>query len=902
MTFLFCPISLRSFTTKKAYMNKRSARRHAAFEAYVRLYEEGLLSENLLPLMDDLRTDKGEVAELLKEVEKREGTASVGLQMNPWTCTTTDEVWYASELRIEGLPTLHMFTQSQLPVIPQDAFPSLYIPGQKPVNVRIQPKNDLSVNLELIERARRFTHFLFDILYSTYMDPVKTDFAYLFLPETESPDKAVWEKRREWMDQRCAMGTTIPMENASRANVEMLAQTFSFPTDLALIRANDKFGKVLRFDKWHTEPLDSEEEEELRERYDCFPEFEITYPLLQVKRFHRRANFLIPLSSESDALSYEEPFLIHPKYATVELISATDVRYSMLLPSIIHWLTNTLTVISMRETLLSGSPVADIPLQLLATAVTSGVAQEQVNYQRLETLGDTVLKFMVSIQLFADFPFWHEGYLARKKDHTVSNSRLARDAIGKGLYQWIIRERFVPRKWRPRYLSGNEVQETQATGTDDSIERPEEEMAQVTDNVKELHGKVSVVHDEKKGISEGVSTNGQKKEPSNGVSRTDERKKKRKKQKQEMSTKVLADVVESLIGAAFVHGGFELAVECAKTFRLGLDHWDSIPARLKTIRERIEDIDNSPPQLKLVELMFGYEFTHKTLLIQALTHGSYQGELETISYERMEFLGDCVLDIIVTDYLYNAPGKNYKPGHIHMRKESIVNSHFLAYICMSTSISLDASMPYWSEAEGVTVKDDAKQIHLYQCLLHSSHRVLEDEAITFGRFQKNGAAIKRSLEHDHVYPYAALTSLQAPKFLSDMIESILGAVYVDSDGNWDTIRAVLRKLGVMSIMERIVECDVDVLHPVSRLAIWAAQQDPQVKVTYVKEKSDGNISCAVLIDDEEVVKVTEVYRSRATESEIRLGAAEQALNILRVLEEEEEDDNNGWGDVPEYGW
>lgn len=368
-----------------------------------------------------------------------------------------------------------------------------------------------------------------------------------------------------------------------------------------------------------------------------------------------------------------------------------------------------------------------------------------------------------------------------------------------------------------------------------------------------------------------------------------------------MSTKVLADVVEALIGAAFVHGGFDLAINCVKTFGLGLGHWDSIPARIETVLGRTEELDNPPPQLGLVELMLGYEFTHKSLLIQALTHGSYQGELETISYERMEFLGDCVLDIIVTSYLYNAPGKNYKPGHIHMRKESVVNSHFLAFICMSTSITLDASMPEWTKGQGTSLTKEAKQIHLYQCLLHSSHRVLEDEVVTYGRFQKNGAAIRRALEHDRVYPYAALTSLQAPKFLSDIVESLLGAVYLDSRGDWDIVKGVLTKLSVIPIMERIVEHDVDVLHPVSRLALWAAQQDPQVEVVYVKEKLDGNASCAVLIDNEEIVKITEEYRSKATENEIRFRAAEEALYIMKVREEEEAEVDE-WGDVPEYGW
>ena len=61
-------------------------------------------------------------------------------------------------------------------------------------------------------------------------------------------------------------------------------------------------------------------------------------------------------------------------------------------------------------------------------AITAPVAQEQIHYQRLETLGDTVLKFVASVNLLAEYRYWHEGYLARKKDHAVSNASLAKAA------------------------------------------------------------------------------------------------------------------------------------------------------------------------------------------------------------------------------------------------------------------------------------------------------------------------------------------------------------------------------------------------------------------------------------------------------------------------------------------
>lgn len=58
--------------------------------------------------------------------------------------------------------------------------------------------------------------------------------------------------------------------------------------------------------------------------------------------------------------------------------------------------------------------------------------------------------------------------------------------------------------------------------------------------------------------------------------------------------------------------------------------------------------------MRNVEVAIGWEFRDQTLLRDALTHRSYLNETadERPSNERLEFLGDSVLGLIVTDYLY----------------------------------------------------------------------------------------------------------------------------------------------------------------------------------------------------------------------------------------------------------
>lgn len=62
------------------------------------------------------------------------------------------------------------------------------------------------------------------------------------------------------------------------------------------------------------------------------------------------------------------------------------------------------------------------------------------------------------------------------------------------------------------------------------------------------------------------------------------------------------------------------------------------------------------PDFSKFENMIGITFKDKDLLKQAFTHRSYLNEhrdKELVHNERLEFLGDAVLELIVTEYLYN---------------------------------------------------------------------------------------------------------------------------------------------------------------------------------------------------------------------------------------------------------
>ena len=75
--------------------------------------------------------------------------------------------------------------------------------------------------------------------------------------------------------------------------------------------------------------------------------------------------------------------------------------------------------------------------------------------------------------------------------------------------------------------------------------------------------------------------------------------------------------------------------------------------------------------LKELQGKIGYTFKKESILIEALTHSSYAYENKVSSNERLEFLGDAILEMVITDYLYHKyPDKN--EGELTTLRSSIV--------------------------------------------------------------------------------------------------------------------------------------------------------------------------------------------------------------------------------------
>ncbi len=132
-------------------------------------------------------------------------------------------------------------------------------------------------------------------------------------------------------------------------------------------------------------------------------------------------------------------------------------------------------------------------------------------------------------------------------------------------------------------------------------------------------------------------------------------------------------------------------------------------------------------EFSLLEIVIGYKFKDGKLLETALTHSSYANEQKNLgmnfsSNERLEFLGDAVLQIVISEYLY----ENFK-----------------------------------NRSEGALTK--MRQFLVCEKTLH-----------------KIGAEIKIG-DYIHLGKGEESTDCRMrPKVIADTVEALLGAVYLDS--------------------------------------------------------------------------------------------------------------------------
>merc|ERR1719397_1797216 len=87
---------------------------------------------------------------------------------------------------------------------------------------------------------------------------------------------------------------------------------------------------------------------------------------------------------------------------------------------------------------------------LILQALTMSNSNDAINLERLETIGDSFLKYAITSFLFCQYPNIHEGKLSHLRSKQVSNLNLYQLGQARGLGQCMIATKFEPHdNWLP---------------------------------------------------------------------------------------------------------------------------------------------------------------------------------------------------------------------------------------------------------------------------------------------------------------------------------------------------------------------------------------------------------------------------------------------------------------------
>lgn len=727
--------ALRIARSCNTWKTEKMARKDAAFEAYRALYHAGLVNENLLPSKDE---DEEQTSQDRCRNDQPSMTL-VSYTIDPWKIMIQGHhsnscEWHRTLLEVttpgEEPSQMILLTPCAVPAIPDVL---LYWNKSKRYNAKTSPLPSVLLTDTDIQLLRSITWTMLRSVFGVYIQDDSYDFIYLLMPCSKLGYVMSMSELQEW--HAATRGQRSARELVLQSNVDTRCW--------GLATRREDMGRYIA-------------------RAVRLPPFlaslDVETTFLEAVRFPKRRDFLHSiLESDKRNEAYTKVETLAVSSCVVDNLPVAHTILALFFPSIAHKFEVHMVADILRTSLLKHVDIDISHLPLVVLALTSSAADAESNYQRLEFLGDCILKFITSLHLMATYPHMPEGMLTDKKGRLVSNGSLARAALNAGLDRFILYNSFTGAKWRPKYMS--------QMAADTSIPA-----------------------------------------------------------KQEKSSKLIADIIESLIGASYLAGGLSKAFACVKAL-LPSENWMSIVDAHHTLYNAAPD-QATVKSLALVERLLGYTFSNKALLLEALTHSTFRGVNTHCSYEREEFLGDAVLDYMISKKLY-AQEPNLPHHKMHSIRTAMVNGSFLAYSMFETTVEEELT-------NKETLQSQSHQRALWQFLRFTSYELGAAQSVAIRRHAEARAQIAAALEHDVRFPWQALSLTDPPKFLSDTVESVIGALYIDSHGSIPVCEEFIRRLGITRCLERILSTDVDCLHPKERLGILAADKS----VDYVRVTSD----------------------------------------------------------------
>jgi dsRNA-specific ribonuclease len=219
--------------------------------------------------------------------------------------------------------------------------------------------------------------------------------------------------------------------------------------------------------------------------------------------------------------------------------------------------------------------------------------------------------------------------------------------------------------------------------------------------------------------------------------------------------KVYADVMESLLGLIFLNYGYDMALEVADELRL------TLPWHIKSDKSSQFKIAPKPKLLAAAARYTGHaSFSRPELVEEAFTHSSALHP-EVASYQRLEWAGDAVLCLTVRERIYKQ-FTDILLGDMVVMEAALVANETLAYISVKNGLPKlinhrDQSLPGRIESYDWSVKELGRGL--------------------WG----TGKTVYNFLHKQSIPTFQPpLAVLDPPKVISDVVESLIGAVYLDA--------------------------------------------------------------------------------------------------------------------------
>ncbi|KAK6915779.1 Helicase, C-terminal [Dillenia turbinata] len=474
-------------------------------------------------------------------------------------------------------------------------------------------------------------------------------------------------------------------------------------------------------------------------------------PLLRGRNILPVKDFLQRRGHKKDKESSHKTVELPPELCFILMapISISTFYSFTFLPSIMHRITSLLVAANLKKICTDHCKQnVVIPAIKILEAITTKNCNQKFHLESLETLGDSFLKYAASQQLFKTYQNHHEGLLSVSREKIISNLALCKVAYDHKLPGFIQNETFDLRNW--------------------SI--PGDRTASYI--LKEYHlspiRKIFIV---------GRRT---------------------------MKLKHVADAVEALIGA-FLSTNGEIGA---------LVFMDWLGIKVNFINTPYKRQFSVHPEkmlnLEYLESLLKYSFRDHSLLVEALTHGSYMLPDIPRCYQRLEFLGDAVLDYLITAHLYlEFPGMS--PGLMTDLRSAQVNND-----CYAQS-SIKAG--------------------LHKHILHASPELHKDIAVSVNEFMELSTESTFGWESDAYFP----------KVLGDVLESLAGAILVDSGYDKDTVFRSMRPL-----LEPLITPDTLRLNPIRELHDLC-QKEHYVRKKPVVTSENGMTSLELVVEANGVV-------------------------------------------------